>query len=225
MELYHNQVTRIQGPASLRFHHRSFGLYFIAANIDADVTILDFPSRERFVREIRKEYDIIGISFITPNFLKAREMARLIRLHSPGSVIVLGGHGAAIEGVEKLIDCDHVVRGEGIRWMRRVPRPGPRCADRRTRSCRAASTEHLRHPDSRRRRRASSCPASGCVNGCNFCCTTHFFEKAYVSFLRTGQGGFRAMLPDRRRAGHARVLHHGREFPEGPRPRAGTAGA
>ena len=54
------------------------------------------------LRELLKKYDIIGISFITPNFLKAREMARLIRLHSPDSVIVLGGHGAAIEGVEKL---------------------------------------------------------------------------------------------------------------------------
>jgi hypothetical protein len=40
MELYHNQVTRLQGAASFRFHHRSFGLYFIAANIHADTTIL-----------------------------------------------------------------------------------------------------------------------------------------------------------------------------------------
>ena len=46
-------------------------------------------------------------------------MARLVRLHAPGREIVLGGHGAAIEGVEELIDCDHVVRGEGIRWLRR----------------------------------------------------------------------------------------------------------
>ena len=48
MELFHNQVTKAQGPASFRFHHRSFGLYFIAANIDADVTVLDFPSRRAF---------------------------------------------------------------------------------------------------------------------------------------------------------------------------------
>ena len=40
MELFHNQVTKAQGLASFRFHHRSFGLYFIAANLDADVTVL-----------------------------------------------------------------------------------------------------------------------------------------------------------------------------------------
>ena len=47
MELFHNQVTKAQGPSSLRFHHRSFGLYFIAENIDADVTVLDFPRKRR----------------------------------------------------------------------------------------------------------------------------------------------------------------------------------
>ena len=118
MELFHNQVTRGQGLASFRFHHRSFGLYFLAENIDADVTVLDFPSRKRFIRELRNDYDIVGISFIAPNMVKAREMARLIRLHSPGTEIILGGHGAAIEGVEELIDCDHVVKGEGVRWLR-----------------------------------------------------------------------------------------------------------
>ncbi len=46
MELFHNQVTKGQGLGSFRFQHRSFGLYFLAENIDADVTVLDFPSKE-----------------------------------------------------------------------------------------------------------------------------------------------------------------------------------
>lgn len=189
MELYHNQVTRLQGPASLRFHHRSFGLYFIAANIRADVTILDFPSRARFIREIRKGYDVVGISFITPNFVKAREMARLVRLHAPGSTIILGGHGAAIEGVETLMDCDHVVRGEGIRWMREFLGQDP-----------GAPIVHPILPCSEYESifgvpipgptPSVLVPGLGCVNACNFCCTSHFFEKAYVSFLRTGKEVF-----------------------------------
>lgn len=186
MELYHNQVTRIQGPASLRIHHRSFGLYFIAQNLDADVTVLDFPSRARFIREIRKNYDVVGISFITPNFLKAREMARLTRLHAPKSTIIIGGHGAAIEGVEARIDCDHVVRGEGIRWMREYLGQDP-----------AAPIVHPILPSGERGRifgipmpstlPSVLVPGLGCVNGCNFCCTTHFFEKAYVPFFSTGK--------------------------------------
>ena len=186
MELYHNQVTRIQGLASLRFSHRSFGLYFLAANIDADTTILDFPSRKRFIREIQKGYDIIGISFITPNFAKAREMARLIRLHAPRSAIILGGHGTAVEGVEELIDCDHVARGEGIRWMREylgqdtaapIVHPVLPCSE-------FGSVFGIPIPGATP---SILVPGLGCVNGCHFCCTTHFFEKEYVPFFRTGK--------------------------------------
>jgi len=186
MELYHNQVTRLQGPASLRFQHRSFGLYFIAANIAADTTVLDFPSRRRFIREIKKGYDAIGISFITPNFSKAREMARLIRLHAPKSVIILGGHGAAIEGVEELIDCDYVVRGEGIRWMRAylgqavdapIVHPVLPCSE-------WGRVFGIPIPGATP---SILVPGLGCVNGCHFCCTTHFFGKEYVPFYRTGK--------------------------------------
>ncbi len=186
MELYHNQVTRVQGPASLRFNHRSFGLYFIAANIIADTTVLDFPTQERFVREIRKNYDIVGISFITPNFAKAREMARLVRLHAPDSVVILGGHGAAIDGVEKLISCDHVVRGEGIRWMREflgqdmhapIVHPILPCSE-------FGTIFGIPIPGATP---TVLVPGVGCVNGCHFCCTTHFFGKEYVPFLRTGR--------------------------------------
>ena len=79
MELFHNQVTKAQEGASFRHQHRSFGLYFIAANLDADVTVLDFPTRKRFIEELNKDYDAVGISFIAPNFIKAKEMARLVR--------------------------------------------------------------------------------------------------------------------------------------------------
>jgi hypothetical protein len=67
-ELYHNQVTREQGPFSLRMFHRSWGLMFIQHNIAAPSTLLDFPTRERFVRELTSsEYDVVGISSIVVN--------------------------------------------------------------------------------------------------------------------------------------------------------------
>ena len=50
MELYHNQVTRAQGPFSLRMFHRSWGIMMIQHNIDAPCTVLDFPTREAFER-------------------------------------------------------------------------------------------------------------------------------------------------------------------------------
>lgn len=186
MELFHNQVTKAQGIASFRYHHRSFGLYFLAENVDADVTVLDFPSRRRFEREVaRGHYDVVGISFIAPNFEKAREMARIVRRRSPSSRIVLGGHGAAIEGVEQWIDCDHVVKGEGIGPLRTLLGEDP---DAPLRHPLLPSTERQRifgvplpGPTS-----GLLVPGVGCVNACKFCSTSHFFGKRYTPYLETG---------------------------------------
>ncbi|MCX6985338.1 MAG: cobalamin-dependent protein [Lentisphaerae bacterium] len=189
MELFHNQITKVQGIASLRFHHRSFGLYFLAENVNADVTVLDFPSRRRFIRELRKGYDIVGISFIAPNFSKAREMARLVREHSKKSVILIGGHGAAIENIEDLIPCDHVVRGEGIGWLRSYLGEDPE-----------APIRHPNMPSNDYHRvygipmpgitAGLLVPGVGCDNGCRFCSTTHFFGKAYKPFVSSGKDLF-----------------------------------
>lgn len=189
MELFHNQVTKAQEMGSWRFQHRSFGLYFLAVNINADVTVLDFPTRKRFMRELKKGYDVVGISFITPNFVKAKEMARLTRQISPESTIVLGGHGAAIDGVEHLIDCDHVVKGEGIRWLRSFLGQDPDAP--------------FVHPTLSIAERQAIfgvpfpgpganllVPGVGCVNGCKFCCTSHFFGRRYTAYLSTGKQVF-----------------------------------
>jgi radical SAM superfamily enzyme YgiQ (UPF0313 family) len=185
MELFHNQVTKAQGMASLRVHHRSFGLYFLAANVESPVQVLDFPSRRDFIRTLKREpFDIVGISFIVPNFLKAQEMARLVRRLQPGAEIILGGHGTAIEGVEQLIPCDHVIKGEGIRWLRQHLGEDP---DRPVVHPSIPSSDHKRVfgiPFSGKG--ALLVPGVGCPNGCRFCATSHFFDKAYTSFFETG---------------------------------------
>ena len=185
MELFHNQVTREQGLFSLRVHHASFGLHFIADNIDATTTVIDFPSEKRFVKEIKKGYDYVGISFIVPNFAKAKRMAALVREHAPQSRLVLGGHGTRITDVEKLIEHDHICKGEGIRWFRQLLGEDP---DR-----------PLRHPilPSASRKQVIGVPLKidagvlvpglGCPNGCRFCATSHFFDKQYIPYFDSGR--------------------------------------
>ena len=86
MELYHNQVTREQGAFSLRMFHRSWGIMMIQENISAPSTVLDFPTREAFERELTAHhYDIVGISSIIVNVGKVREMCRIVRRLSPQS--------------------------------------------------------------------------------------------------------------------------------------------
>src|SRR5208337_1021320 len=185
MELYHNQVTREQGSFSLRMCHRSWGLMMIQRNISAPSTLLDFPTLERFERELTStEYDIVGISGIIPNFGKVREMCRRVRRLSPGSKIIVGGHVAAIPGLDKLIDADYVVRGEGISWMRRYlgEDPGAPIAHLEILSGFGMRVLGMRVPDNTRDTAATIIPSVGCPMGCNFCTTSAFFGGKGKSF-------------------------------------------
>jgi hypothetical protein len=198
MELYHNQVTRVQGAFSLRMHHRSIGLMLIQANVEAACTLLDFPTLERFTEEIAtRPYDIVGISSIVMNVGKVEIMCRLVRRYLPGATIIVGGHVANLDGLEARIDADHVVKGEGVRWMRRFlgedetrPIRHPRIpADIGTR------TMGMGVRRGRRELTAVLIPSVGCPMGCNFCSTSAMFggRGNFVDFYTTGDELFEVM--------------------------------
>lgn len=185
MELFHNQVTREQGHFSLRFQHQSFGLFFIAENIRAPAVVLDFPSEQRFIQEIKKGYDYVGLSFIMPNFAKARRMAELVRKHAPETQIVLGGHGTMIPGLERMIEHDHICRGEGVKWFRRLLGEDPDRAFEHPNLLAAPSRRVVGIP--LKRNAAVLIPGVGCPNACRFCSTSHFFAKKYTPYYESGQ--------------------------------------
>jgi hypothetical protein len=198
MELYQNQVTRVQGVFSLRMFHRSFNLLMLQANIDAPCTVLDFPSLERFLEEITSnQYDIIGIGAIIPNVGKVRKMCSLIRRHQPLATIVVGGHVANKGGIQEAIDADHIVKGDGIFWFRRfLGQP---------------TDQPIRHPltysgfgtrilgvslhDKPGDTAAILIPSVGCPVGCNFCSTSALFggKGKQVNFYNTGDELFEIM--------------------------------
>ena len=198
MELYHNQVTRAQGAFSLRMFHRSWGIMMIQENISAPSTVLDFPTREDFARELTKRgYDVVGISSIIVNIGKVREMCCMVRQLSPQSVIVVGGHVAAIPGIECLIDADHVVKGDGISWMRRYLGEDPEAPIRHPEIISAFGhrTMGLRLPARRGAVAATVIPSVGCPMGCNFCTTSAFFggKGKFLNFYDTGDELFSIM--------------------------------
>jgi radical SAM superfamily enzyme YgiQ (UPF0313 family) len=198
MELYHNQVTREQGPFSLRMFHRSWGILMIQQNISAPTTVLDFPTRKIFEAELMaNDYDIVGISSIIVNVGKVREMCRTVRRLAPKATIVIGGHVAAIPGLEHLIDADHIVKGDGISWMRRylgedenAPIQHPEIV-----SGYGARTLGCKLPQHKGTTAATIIPSVGCPMGCNFCTTSAFFggKGKYLNFYNTGEELFQIM--------------------------------
>ena len=198
MELYHNQVTREQGVFSLRMFHRSWGLMLIQSNISAPTTVLDFPTKDRFLEELGNEqYDVIGISSILANHGKVRAMIRWIRERQPHATIVVGGHIANMENAVEWLGADIVVRGDGVRWWREYTGED--------------TTAPVRHPlivSGLRARNmgmqlsekpgavaATIIPSVGCPLGCNFCSTSAMFggKGKFVNFYETGEELFRIM--------------------------------
>ena len=198
MELYHNQVTRAQGSFSLRMFHRSWGIMMIQANISAPCTVLDFPTREHFARELKNtQYDIVGISSIIVNLGKVQEMCRMVRELSPGSVIVVGGHVAAIPGIHGMIDADQIVRGEGISWMRQYLGEDEHAPIRHPAIVSGLRTRIMgvRLPERKGGTAATIIPSVGCPMGCNFCTTSAFFggKGNFVNFYESGDELFDVM--------------------------------
>jgi radical SAM superfamily enzyme YgiQ (UPF0313 family) len=206
MELYHNQVTREQGPFSLRMFHRSWGIIFIQHNISAPCAVLDFPTRARFVEELKAhQYDIVGISSIIVNVGKVREMCRLVREHSPNSAIVVGGHVTAIPGIQHMVDADHIVKGEGVSWFRQYlgePADAP-IQHPVIPSSFGFRVMGIHGPKGGGSPAATIIPSVGCPMGCNFCTTSAFFggKGKVVNFFERGQEIFKAMCDAESRLG------------------------
>lgn len=185
-EMYHAQVTRAQGVFSIRAECTGWGLDFIAANLDAPVTVLHYPTRRRFLRELRKGYDYVGIGFVMCTFPKAVEMCRWVRGAAPDTEVVLGGYGTVLEECDE--HADHVCREEGVGFFRRLLGEPP--------------VESFTMPEITRTLKVLSVTTRpeailptglGCSRGCDFCCTSHFFDRRTVPLLRTGEEIHEAM--------------------------------
>lgn len=198
MELYHNQVTRVQGPFSLRMFHRSWGLMLIQANLSAPCTVLDFPTWERFDEEIREnDYDVVGISSIVLNQRKVRAMCEMIRRRQPDATIVIGGHIANVPDLADRVDADHIVRGDGVAWFRRFlddrvgePLSHPLITSGFGTRCMGITAQGKPEDTA-----ATVIPSVGCPLGCNFCSTSAMFggKGRFVNFYETGDELFDVM--------------------------------
>ncbi len=182
-ELLFRQVTRAQGLFSPRALHLHFALEYIAENLDAPAVVLQYPSRAELIRELKKGYDYVGVSFLLAVFHKLKDVVALVRKYSPSSKIILGGYGTVLSDEVLAPYGDYICREEGVGFMRRllgepeIPMP-------------------YRHPAIVSRLKIFSAPVSktgmvfaglGCPNGCDFCCTSYFFKRKHVRLLPTGK--------------------------------------
>jgi radical SAM superfamily enzyme YgiQ (UPF0313 family) len=193
LELFHNQLTKVQGIYSLRLSYDSYGIHAIANNLEIPCTVLDFPSMKRFIRELEKGYDYVGISAIAPNFQKVKWMAERTREISPQSKIVIGGFCAGIPDLRKVLDVDYICVGEGISFMRKLLGM-PAKFEFKNPDVFTAFREVLGMPLLGIPKTTQIIIGLGCSYGCDFCSPSHFFGRRHIRFYSSGQTLFEEIL-------------------------------
>jgi len=197
-ELFHAQVTRAQGAFSLRQVIRVWGLDLIAENVEAPAVVLHYPSQEELEAELRlRRYSHVGINFVVATFHKIPAMVRAIRTLSPSTKVVLGGYGTVLPDEVLKPYSDVICREEGVGFMRRLLGES---LDRPIRSAHSPvpSARVLGHQQSTVVGHVTA--GLGCANGCDFCCTSHFFKRRYVKLRGGGADIYEAMMETKRRA-------------------------
>jgi len=156
-----------------------YGLQLIAQNISKYTRILEDPTKKDFIREIKKNYDIVGIYFVIPFFSKVVEMCRLVRENAPDSVIILGGPGVQClshstgKEDELLNLVNHVCHGDGIPFVRRLVNENPDNPVYQNLPLGGVLPFRCKYLQ-------QSSPiiisALGCSNNCEFCAGSAFFD-------------------------------------------------
>jgi len=169
-ELLFRQVTRAQGIFSPRTVNVQFGLEYIAENLDVPTVVLQYPSERELIKELKKGYDYVGISFIMALIHKMKDVVALIRKYSPKSQIVLGGYGTILKDEVLKPYADQICRGEGVAFFRallnepEIPMPYKH----------PLIVSWLKIFGMRVSGTGKIFGGLGCPNGCDFCCTSHF---------------------------------------------------
>src|SRR5271165_520227 len=182
-ELLYRQVTRAQGIFSPRTVNAQFALDYIAENLDAPAVVLQYPSKRELIKELKKGYDYVGISFIMAVMHKMKETVALIRRYAPNSQIVLGGYGTVLKDEVLKPYADHICREEGVGYFRRllgepeIPMPYKQ----------PLMVSWLKVFGWKVSGTGKIFAGLGCPNGCDFCCTSHFFSRKHIKLLPTGK--------------------------------------
>ncbi len=192
-EIFHNQLTLKQGAFSVRNFTTSNALHVIANNIDTPTTVLDCPTLKQYIKEIRNDYDVIGISAQLPNFNQLKKMLHVTRQYAPKSRIVVGGFVAAIPDLKNQIDADDICKGEGIGFMRNLLGLPPEYRYQNPRSIFSETKEIFGVPVIGLKR-PLMVVGLGCTYGCDFCSTSHFFGKKHINLLDSGKDIFNEIL-------------------------------
>jgi haloalkane dehalogenase len=178
-ELFRGQIMIAQDIFAVEADAFNYGLDLIAMNLETPTTVLHFPSLKEFEKELKKgDYTHVGINFVIATIEKAKIMSKLIREKFPKTKICFGGHGTRIPEAKEY--CDYLCQGEGVDFFRELFKE-PKKDYEVPLTTMKSKILHFSVEE------GCTIPFSvGCPNGCDFCSTSHHFNRRVHRFIKDG---------------------------------------
>ncbi len=172
---------------TLYSHSHCFANHILAQNISVPSVLLEYPRWSDFAGEVDKKYDIIGISAYPPHLDNVMKMCEYIRAKSPETTIMLGSYAAqafaaSYDAETQKRYVDHVILGEGVRFLRNYlgEEPDQPILQRLMPKAGCAPPFLNMYPQGNI---GFLITGLGCVGGCDFCSTTAMFDKKRLQML------------------------------------------
>lgn len=152
-----------------------FGLRFLKAN-HPEITILEYPTKQQFLDELKKGWDSVGISFYINETNDAIAMAAAAREHGVAEVWA-GNYGAMTSAIAH--EFDKAVLGWGELSIAEAlgKKPGP--------LVHPATYMHVSFHGIHLQSWGVLFTSRGCNKTCTFCQTPKFYRKPYTLDLAT----------------------------------------
>jgi hypothetical protein len=182
------RFSRGCGIFTLRGHiHINFA-HVIAQNIQAPTVFLEYPTWEDFEAELGKGYTFVGINGFHNQRDVVVQMCKRAREVAPDSTILLGGWAGI--GVKNLyseaewrVFADDICDSDGVPFMReKLGEPlHPPIEVTHLPKCAAAIPWLEPHPKGDM---GTVVASLGCPHGCDFCGTTHMYNRRRLRLLK-----------------------------------------
>ncbi|MCA9430539.1 MAG: hypothetical protein KC940_08540, partial [Candidatus Omnitrophica bacterium] len=193
-DLFGGRMNAFQGLFTMHSLNRPVALHMLAQNVPFPSKVLEFPSAEELKAEIAKGYEYFAMQVHSNmEFRDAMEVCRWVRKLSPGTKIILGGHGVTCyteeflprREVEQL--ADHVCWGDGVSFIQKL------FGETREIDPVLPPMEFFIEMMPEKTSQAGVIiPGVGCINRCAFCATGNFFGGTFIK-LQSPEGMYRVM--------------------------------
>jgi hypothetical protein len=177
-----SRISREPGPFVMSSYMSGTALTLMAANLDADVTVMGHPSLEEYIAELKKGPDFVGITFLIKGLGKLFPMIALARKHAPKAKVVIGGFGTMLHNLGNH-GADYLCKGEGISFFRNLIGQNPNDPVRQPDVLGDVTLKCFRdYPYLPRARYAELTHGFGCPHKCEFCTTSAYFGYLHIPF-------------------------------------------